>query len=121
MNAINEIYRNQLLELERHFQDEINRLESEPFHEFEVTDRGEHASDNYSEDLAIGLAENADIQLVDVKAALKRIDDGTYGICEDCGCEIPSDRLQANPSASHCIECARKTQTVPAASLGNLL
>jgi len=38
---------------------------------------------------------------------LKKIEDGTYGICEVGGEEIPEDRLDANPSARTCIEHAK--------------
>ena len=37
--------------------------------------------------------------------ALKRIDEGVYGICEDCGKPISEKRLQVAPAATQCIEC----------------
>jgi len=37
--------------------------------------------------------------------ALKRIDEGVYGICEDCGNPISEKRLQVAPAATQCIEC----------------
>jgi RNA polymerase-binding transcription factor DksA len=40
----------------------------------------------------------------DIKDALKRIKDGTYGKCSVCGEEIPEKRLEANPSAKNCIK-----------------
>ncbi|GLV60944.1 hypothetical protein KDH_77620 [Dictyobacter sp. S3.2.2.5] len=47
-------------------------------------------------------------QLDDVNAALKRIEDGTYGRCVDCGKEIPPRRLEALPWAQRCIEDEEK-------------
>jgi len=44
-------------------------------------------------------------RLVETKEALKRIEDGTYGICENCGKEIPIERLKAYPSAKTCMQC----------------
>jgi RNA polymerase-binding transcription factor DksA len=41
-------------------------------------------------------------QLIDVKIALKKIDEGKYGICEVCGKEIGKERLEANPAARVC-------------------
>ena len=41
-------------------------------------------------------------QLNDVKRALKKIGDGTYGLCEVCGEAIETDRLEANPAARTC-------------------
>ncbi len=43
-----------------------------------------------------------------VDEALDRIDDGTYGVCDGCGDDIASKRLEARPVAKFCIEC--KTQ-----------
>ena len=43
-------------------------------------------------------------ELRDVEAALRRISEGTYGICSICGREIGLARLEANPSAALCIE-----------------
>lgn len=40
-----------------------------------------------------------------VKEALQRIDDGTYGICEECGEEISLSRLKARPVTRLCINC----------------
>lgn len=40
-----------------------------------------------------------------VQAAKAKIEDGTYGICEDCGCDISQKRLLARPTASFCIDC----------------
>ncbi len=43
-----------------------------------------------------------EVRYNNVKAALKRIEDGTYGICEVSGEEIEEDRLNANPAATTC-------------------
>jgi len=52
------------------------------------------------------LVEQARIRLVDVDAALARLDAGTYGVCESCGDPIPDGRLEARPVARTCIHCA---------------
>jgi RNA polymerase-binding protein DksA len=41
----------------------------------------------------------------DVLLALARIEDGTYGKCERCGQDIPFERLEARPTANHCVTC----------------
>jgi DnaK suppressor protein len=43
--------------------------------------------------------------LVELIDAIKRIDEGVYGICEECGNAISEKRLQVAPSATLCIEC----------------
>jgi len=56
------------------------------------------------------LGENSGQVLVDIDAALKRIDDGTYGTCVGCGSEIPLGRLEAYPTAALCIDCKRQAE-----------
>ena len=48
--------------------------------------------------------------LTEVEAALKRIEDGTYGRCIDCGKFIPEKRLEAIPWASRCVEDQAKLE-----------
>jgi DnaK suppressor protein len=56
------------------------------------------------------LGDNAEQVLSEIDGALMRIEDGTYGICVNCGQEIPRERLEANPWASLCIDCKRKAE-----------
>ena len=49
-------------------------------------------------------------ELRDIAAALARMDDGVYGECVDCGCDIPPARLQAQPSAARCLPCQQRTE-----------
>ncbi|WP_346897284.1 TraR/DksA C4-type zinc finger protein [uncultured Roseibium sp.] len=44
--------------------------------------------------------------LVRIEAALKRLDDGDYGYCLECGEEIAAKRLEIDPAAALCITCA---------------
>lgn len=44
-------------------------------------------------------------ELRDIDAALTRIDDGSYGECDECGNEIGFPRLEAQPTALRCVEC----------------
>jgi DnaK suppressor protein len=45
--------------------------------------------------------------LVKIQEALKRIDEGTFGTCQQCGEEISESRLKARPVATLCVECKR--------------
>ncbi len=47
----------------------------------------------------------ADIQRIE--AALKRLDEGDYGYCVDCGEDIAAKRLEVDPAAAFCIRCAK--------------
>lgn len=52
------------------------------------------------------LIRQARAHLVEVDAALGRLDAGTYGWCERCGAGIPAARLEARPIARTCMSCA---------------
>jgi DnaK suppressor protein len=43
--------------------------------------------------------------ILKIKEALDRIENGTFGLCEDCGRPISEKRLMARPVTTHCIEC----------------
>ncbi len=53
----------------------------------------------------LSLEQDLDRELRDVKNALARIDDGTYGTCKYCKKEIPLPRLLARPESSSCVHC----------------
>jgi RNA polymerase-binding transcription factor DksA len=46
-------------------------------------------------------------EVAEIRTALERIENGTYGICVTCGDKINAKRLQALPYATQCINCAR--------------
>lgn len=46
--------------------------------------------------------------LDEVDAALRRVESGDYGVCENCGRDIPLARLEARPFARYCVDCASK-------------
>ena len=48
--------------------------------------------------------------ILKIKEALARIDDGTFGICEECGEGISEDRLKARPVTTLCIQCKTKAE-----------
>ena len=52
------------------------------------------------------LLTRAQERLADVDRALRRYDDGSYGICEVCGQPIAAERLAVRPSARTCVGCA---------------
>jgi DnaK suppressor protein len=52
------------------------------------------------------LVRQAQGHIVEVDAALARLESGTYGVCEECGGAIGEGRLEARPVARTCIRCA---------------
>jgi RNA polymerase-binding transcription factor DksA len=69
---------------------------------------GDTATALYDRELDEGLEEGARETLVEIEAALQRIDAGTYGICDGCGKPIGAERLAAIPWARLCIDDQRR-------------
>ena len=61
-------------------------------------------------DLSIALEERESAELVAIDEALKRVADGSFGLCVDCGVEIGTARLHANPTAMRCVTCQEKRE-----------
>ena len=68
-----------------------------------------HATAERSQTLAI--VEQLHEHHREIDAALKRIDDGTFGKCENCGQDIPFERLEARPTATLCVTCKQAEGT----------
>jgi len=52
-------------------------------------------------------------ELREVEGALGRLHEPEYGVCADCGSEIPFSRLSASPTATRCIACQRRAERLP--------
>jgi DnaK suppressor protein len=67
------------------------------------------AGTNLSEsDRAEAILAAAKARRVLVLEALSRIEDGSYGLCTDCGRPVPEGRLEAKPEAARCVNCQSK-------------
>lgn len=49
-------------------------------------------------------------ELQEIEAALRRMDEGRWGLCEDCGAAIGRQRLLALPEARHCLACRARPE-----------
>lgn len=67
-------------------------------------------TDNYEQEQTLSFMQSESGMLAEVEEALQRIKDGTFGVCEGCGCRIPKVRLNFLPSASMCVKCAEIAQ-----------
>jgi DnaK suppressor protein len=83
----------------------LNQEASNESLEGEVLDSADLASDSYDKDLANSLSETERARLVAVEAALERVKQGTYGLCDSCGKPIPLGRLKVLPFAKLCVQC----------------
>lgn len=75
-------------------------LSSMPIHMADI------GTDNYEQSLSLELMDSERKVITEIDYALKRIEEGTYGICEIGGELIPKQRLEAIPWAKFCIGCA---------------
>ncbi len=81
--------------------DATGDLSSMPIHMADV------GSDTYEQEFALELMDSERKLLEEIDAALQRIEENRYGICEGTGKPIPKARLKAQPWARYCIEYAR--------------
>lgn len=104
--------RARLLRLREDLAKEIQRLRDEaceetPNYSMHMADA---ATDSFDRDLVLGLASNEQEGLYEIDAALKRIEDGTYGVCELTGKAIPWERLEAIPWTRFSIEAENQLE-----------
>jgi DnaK suppressor protein len=73
-------------------------------------DQADVGSNTFERDHEMSMAKNARANLELVESAVKRIDAGTYGVCESCGNPVGKMRLQAFPRATLCMECKQRQE-----------
>ncbi len=74
------------------------------------THLAELGAENYEQAFAVSIIETQSTVLEQIEYALEKIEEGTYGICEECGSHIPRVRLNALPYATMCVKCAGKQE-----------
>lgn len=70
-------------------------------------------TETFARERDLGLKDALETDKAKIERALRRIEEGTYGICERCGREIPEERLRAVPTTSLCIRCQKEADVVP--------
>jgi len=96
-----------LLQMRKELLQEVSQsMRAESDHlKFDIGDFYDHASSDRDRELALMLADREREKLTLVDDALKRIENGTYGICESCEEEIDRERLAAMPFTKLCLSC----------------
>jgi RNA polymerase-binding transcription factor len=101
--------RNELLD---EIRNDVERVRAEPYASVAgaTRDIGDEAVADLLSD--VGEAEvTRDLgELRMLEAALKRVSEGSYGGCVDCGAEIPFERLRAQPGAERCVACQERRE-----------
>ncbi len=70
-----------------------------------LADTTDIASEESDRDMTLRMQDHERKIVDEIRAALKRIQEGEYGVCEACGDEVGERRLLARPTARHCIDC----------------
>lgn len=73
----------------------------------QISDFTDQATLESDIDMNIHFRERNSKLIIKIKQALNKIEDGSYGICEECGEDISEKRLTARPVTSVCIDCKR--------------
>lgn len=114
------VYKDRLLLLRARMRGDVTQLADAALKKNRMEGNGETSampihmadigSDNFEQEFTLSLMENEEDTLSAIEAALERIEEGSYGVCEDCETKIPKTRLNAIPYASHCVKCAEIAQ-----------
>ena len=76
----------------------------------ETQDVADQAVSGYQKEMLFTAGTHHHLQLAQVRTALQRISDGSYGTCQRCERAIGSKRLEALPWTSYCIDCQEQIE-----------
>jgi RNA polymerase-binding protein DksA len=82
----------------------VGDLSSMPIHMADI------GTDNFEQEFTLTMMQNEGDTLQMIENCLERIEEGTYGQCEECGVKIPKTRLSAIPYSTVCVRCAEQLE-----------
>jgi RNA polymerase-binding protein DksA len=110
-------FKAQLVLRKRQLLGDVNKLESEALKKADAGDlsslpmhMADQGTDNFEQDITLGLMESEGEELQQIQEALDRIADNTFGVCENCKKPIPKPRLKAIPYTRLCLACKKKEE-----------
>ncbi len=113
-----EAYKKKLLLMRARLRGDVTSLSSKADEKNKMVDSGsvstspihlaDAGSDNFDQEFSLSLVEIGSGRLKEINAALERIENGSFGICEECGVRITKKRLEAIPYTDVCIDCANE-------------
>jgi DnaK suppressor protein len=80
--------------------------------DFSETDSGDMSQSIFDREMDASVGEGIERRLGEVERALQKVEEGSYGICEDTGEEIPRGRLEAVPEAIRTVEAQQRFERV---------
>ncbi|GBD36420.1 General stress protein 16O [bacterium HR36] len=112
-----EFFKKLLLDLRQRLMQKVDNLAEEAFTpdaggvSASPSHLGDVGFDYYSQEVSLELLQNEREALWEIEEALSRINQGTYGQCEQCGEPIAKERLELLPYTRYCINCARQMES----------
>ena len=76
----------------------------------DIGDIIDSVSEERTRELDLILTDREKRKLAQIDDAIDRIEENTYGLCEECGIKIPKARLKVLPFATYCVECQEKNE-----------
>ncbi len=114
------LYRNRLLVLRARLRGDVNSMAEAALNKNRMEGNGDLSSmpihmadigsDNFEQEFTLSLMQSEEDILEKIEGSLERIEEGTYGTCEECGVRIPKTRLNAIPYAEFCVKCAERVE-----------
>ena len=108
------LHRERLLALRARLQGDVTQMADNALKESKTnsmpTDMAEVGTGNFDQEFTLSLLGSGRTALAQIEAAIERIEDGSYGRCEECGEQISKTRLDAIPYAAQCVRCASKEE-----------
>ena len=114
------VYREQLLALRSRLRGDVNAMANAALNKTRSETNGDLSSmpihmadlgsDNFEQEFTLSLMQTEGGTLESIEAALEKIEDGVFGLCEECSLAISKTRLNAIPYAPLCIKCAQKLE-----------
>lgn len=103
-----EHFKLKLLLLKEEMAQRIDAIDKDMKHEGMSSNWTEQANERENDEVLESLGNASENELLMINKALKRIDNGEYFSCSNCGENIPAARLELLPFTSHCVNCAEK-------------
>jgi DnaK suppressor protein len=110
-NELKQMLEDRRRELMNAVQGKIRDVRADGSKDREVFDQGESSEVDIQEDIEFALIQMKSETLNKINEALRRLDEGTYGNCFECGDEVAEARLRALPFAVRCKDCEEARET----------
>lgn len=103
-------FRNMLIRLRDRFTGQIAALKDESLSRDDIIDLAEDGTDAFDRQFALLLASSEHDAVFEIDEALQRMEDGTYGVCQQCFKAVEVSRLKALPFVKMCVACQSEAE-----------